>query len=188
MMKEYKMNSTYPLLVEKVIGKKAKGAINLFFFLCLFGTMLAYGLVCNQFFCAVFEEPLRNAFSVTDKEWFHSVFSLSAFMFIAIISLPLMLMNDTSKFGSITFISLASLFFIMTLICIQAPAYQTSYNPTKTLNMFNNMDNPLLIIQNIGIFSFALYTLDVFFLVTNNLGKQATPKNIMSISTVSVNT
>jgi len=109
-------------------------------------------------------------------------------MFIAIISLPLMLMNDTSKFGSITFISLASLFFIMTLVCIQAPSYQTQYNPLKTLNMFNNLDKPLLVLQNLGLFTFALYTLDVFFLITNNLGKAATPKNIMTVSAVSVNT
>merc|ERR1712048_414936 len=53
--------------------------------------------------------------------------------------------------------------------------------------MFNSLDQPLLIIQNIGVFSFALYTLDVFFLITNSLGSNATTKNIMTMSTISVN-
>lgn len=188
MMNEYKINSTYPLLVKEVLGNGAKNIINILYSLCLFGTLLAYGLVCNKFFCNVFEKPLASLFEANDNENFQKIVSLSAFMLLVFISLPLMLMTDTSKFGSLSFVSVATLFFVMTLICVQSPSYSVEYNPTNEMKMFNNLDNPLMLLQNISLFTFSLYMLDVFFLVTNGLGKAATEKNIMKISTVSVST
>lgn len=49
----------------------------------------------------------------------------------------------------------------------------------------NNFDNPLNMLQNIGMFSFCVYLLDTIFLVKNEMGVTGTKKNVFIAGTTS---
>ena len=89
MMRKNKNCENYAQLVETTLGNKSKIICNFVFALNLFGTLIAYGLVINKLFLHVFEGPLANLFGYEDNDNFHQVISLSFFMFICIITLPL---------------------------------------------------------------------------------------------------
>jgi len=60
--KKYKGVGNYAQLVDAAMGTRYKKIINGIFALNLFGTLIAYGLVCNKFLSTVLENCFANAF------------------------------------------------------------------------------------------------------------------------------
>lgn len=80
----------------------------------------------------------------------------------------------------------ATTIYILAVVCIQAPSYKEAYNPK--IDILATETNPLLIIENLGLFFFALYCMDCYFMVREDMGKQAKRKNFMKVgvSTVTI--
>jgi hypothetical protein len=72
----------------------------------------------------------------------------------------------------------------MLLVSIQTPSYKTHFNQSGTSLV--NYDDPLLLLQSIGMFTFALYLMDCLFLVKNDMGKAGTSKNVLKMGASSI--
>lgn len=182
--KKHKTVQNYAQLAQATLGNKARIAVNIILAINLIGTLIAYTLVINMFFMNLIESVAADWFGFIDNHNFHRVLSLCGFFFMAIVTLPLQLLNDTSKFGKIGVLSIATLFFIMLLVAIQTPSYKTHFNQSGTSLV--NYDDPLLLLQSIGMFTFALYLMDCLFLVKNDMGKAGTSKNVLKMGASSI--
>jgi len=107
-------------------------------------------------------------------------------MILVLITLPMQLMNDTSKFSGIGYLCIVTLFFLMTVIAYQTPSFEQVYNPKGTNMEMFKLDDPLLLIQSVGLFTFALYVMDCIFLIKNDMGKGGTEKNIMKMGGIGI--
>lgn len=56
----------------------------------------------------------------------------------------------------------------------------TAHRTEEHISLFK-FDNPLLMIQDIGCFTFALYFMDCVFLIRNDMGKAGTEKNLIKM-------
>lgn len=146
--------------------------------------MIAYTLVGNSLFCTILEGTFAKWFGYADGDGFHRIFSAGAYLVFALLTLPLQLMKDTSKFGAVGYLAIITLFYILIVTVMQTNTY-TAHRKEDHITMFK-FDNPLLMLQDIGCFTFALYFMDCVFLIRNDMGKAGTEKNIIKMGGMSI--
>lgn len=78
----------------------------------------------------------------------------------------------------------ATTVYVLVVVCFQAESYRKAYEPK--IDYLGTDNNPLLIIENLGLFFFALYCMDCFFMVREDMGNQATRKNMMKVGVSTV--
>lgn len=100
----------------------------------------------------------------------------------SILTLPLQLMTTTEKFGSLGIFSLATILYMAFVTGNQAHDLNIQNNTEIQLVSF---DHPLMMIQNLGLWTFSVYLLDTLFLIKKDM-KVPTEKNIMIVGTSSV--
>ena len=140
--------------------------------------------VGNSLFCTILEGTFAKWLGYTSGDGFHRIFSACSYLVFALLTLPLQLMNDTSKFGAVGYLAIITLFYILIITCMQTNDY-TAHRTEEHITLFK-FDNPLLMIQDIGCFTFALYFMDCVFLIRNDMGKAGTEKNIIRMGAMSI--
>jgi hypothetical protein len=138
----------------------------------------------NTLLLKLIESPVENLLGVARTDTEHRIFSLVAFLAVVMLTLPLQLLTNTSKFGFVGFVGVATTVYILVVVCSQAGSYRTAYEPK--IDFFGTDNNPLLIIENLGLFFFALYCMDCYFMVREDMGKQATRKNMLKVGVSTV--
>ena len=178
--RKYKGTENYAQLVYDSCGVRTKNLLNTVFTINLIGTLIAYTLVANTLVCTVFESITARLFGFNDDSTFHSVFSFSSYMVFSFITIPVQLMNNTSKFSNVGYLCIGTLFYIMILAAFQSNDYINHFRDDTQISFFK-FNNPLLLLQDAGVFTFALYFMDTVFLIRNDMGSAATEKNIMKM-------
>ena len=183
--KAFKNKESYGELMRAVLGKKPAMFLDCMFVLNLFGTLIAYSLVINNLLTNVVERPLASLFDFQDDTNFHKILSISIFMGVILLTMPLQLMTDTKKLSSLGFLSIVTLLFIQVLIGLQTPSYRIENDITSNFKYFD-VSNTLVSLQSIGIFTFSIYVFDCLFIIKKGMGKAATQENLMKVGSISV--
>ena len=176
LMNKYKKCDSMSELVAKILGPKAAKAMSIIFTINLFGSLIAYSLIANTFLCSLVEAPIAAALgsNISDPH-FQSMLQMGGLATLMIITVPLQLMNNTSVFGKIGMFTIFTLIFVMYVVIEQAADYAVE---TKSEIKAFNFDSPLLMIQNLGVWTFNSYLLDPIFLIKKDMGK-VTEKRIL---------
>jgi amino acid permease len=176
LMNKYKKCDSMSELVAKILGPKAAKAMSIIFTINLFGSLIAYSLIANSFLCSLIEAPMAAAMgSNINDPHFQSMLELGGLAALMILTIPLQLMNNTSVFGKIGMFTIFTLVFVMYVVIEQAADYAVE---TKSEVKAFNFDSPLLMIQNLGVWTFNSYLLDPIFLIKKDMGK-VTEKRIL---------
>jgi len=93
--------------------------------------------------------------------------------------IPINLLNSTSIFQKIGVLSVFTLFFTIFTVCYQTGDYNSHYKPEIALAKFND---PAALLQNLGMFTFNCYLLDMIFMLKNDMTK-VTVKKVMIVGT-----
>lgn len=177
-MNKYKGCELYTDVVEKILGKKAKKFMAAVYIINLFGSLIAYTLVSNMFLMNLIQPALAVRFGYQlDDPHFQRYSQLTGLAILIIGSVPFQMMTTTKIFGKIGFLSIFTLIYILVVTIIQTPDYIAENKPEVKLF---NFDNPMMIMQNLGMWTFNTYYLDMIFLVKKDMGK-VTEKRLMIV-------
>lgn len=134
-----------------------------------------------MFFTNLVQVPLAHAIGVDpEASLYSSLLNLSGLLLMALLTLPLQLLTSTEKFGNIGKFSVATLIFVAVVISMQWPTYANQNEPEIKLV---NTDEPLVMLQNLGLWIYSMYCLDTIFLIKKDMGK-VTQKRIMQLGAV----
>jgi len=82
--------------------------------------------------------------------------------------IPLQLKNDTSSLKNVSIFSILTLFFVMVVIIIQTPGYMHQNKSMETVEYWN-FENPMTLLQNLGIFIFSYNITTTYHVVKSTL-------------------
>jgi len=177
-MSKYKNCEFYADVIEKILGKKAKKFMVVVYIINLFGSLVAYSLIANTFVMNLIQPYLSSKYGYElNDPHFQRFTQLTGLAILVISSVPIQLLTTTSIFKKIGFFTIFTLMFVLCVTCMETPEYmKTNNSEVKMINF----ENPLLIVQNLGMFTFNTYILDMIFIVKADMGK-VTEKRIFIV-------
>lgn len=133
----------------------------------------------------VLEKPIASLLSVTDDANYRGIITISLYMAVTLATMPLQLMTDSKKMGKLGFLSLVAVVYVLAIMVYETPQFRLENHILNDYKMFD-FSNPLVFLQNIGIFVFSLYVFDCLFMIKKSMGKAATQQNLMKVGIASV--
>lgn len=133
----------------------------------------------------ILEKPIASILSVIDDANFRGIVTISLFMAVTLATMPLQLMTDSKSIGKLGFLSLLAVVIVLGIMAYETPQFRLENHILNDYKMFD-FSNPLVFLQNIGIFIFSLYIFDCLFMIKKSMGKAATQQNLMKVGTTSV--
>jgi len=107
-------------------------------------------------------------FGFDDKETVTSTASLLVSVCLVTLMLPLHFKNDTNALKNLNLLSVAALFFVMLVVVKESPDYMREYKSLNNVKSYN-LDNPMLLLQNLGIFIFSYNLTTTYHIVKSSL-------------------
>ena len=86
------------------------------------------------------------------------------------------MLTTSERFKNLGLVSVTTCFYLLFVILFECKEYRQEFKPE--INLIGS--SPISMIQNVGLFIFAIYTIDCIFMVRNNM-KAATSSNILKL-------
>lgn len=175
---KYKSCEMYSDLVNKVLGRRARMFLAVIYMINMFGSQITYLLIGNTFLMNLVQAPLANAMGYElNNPRFQTYTEISGLVILITLMIPVNLMKSTAIFKKIGILTVLTLLFTLFTVVYECEDYNKVYSPVIALVKVNN---PLVLLQNAGMFTFNTYLLDMIFLLKQDMEK-VTKRKIMIV-------